>query len=75
MWVLKKNDVRRRQYRVIGAQEDDDGSVSVMAVLHNPEKYDEIDSATLIQKQRPSPVNTNAVPRVSPESIQIGFTD
>lgn len=75
MWVLKKNDVERRQYRVIGAQEDDDGTVSVMAVLHNNRKYDEIDSGTLIQKQRPSAVNTNTVPTVTPESIQVGFTD
>lgn len=75
MWVLKKNDVERRQYRVIGAQEDDDGTVSVMAVLHNRYKYNQIDSATLIQRQRPSPVNTNTVPLVTPESIQVGFTD
>jgi len=75
MWVLKQNDVERRQYRVIGAQEDDDGTVSVMAVLHNPLKYSEIDSATLIQKQRPSPVNTETVPLVNSESIQVGFTN
>jgi len=75
MWMLKRSDVERRQYRVIGAQEEDDGTVSVMAVLHNPSKYQEVDSATLIQKQRPSPVNTDTVPQVLPESIQVGFTN
>jgi predicted phage tail protein len=75
MWFLKANDSERKRYRVIGVQEDDDGTVAVMAVSHNAAKYDDIDSATLIQRQRPASVNTNLLPTVSPESIQVGFTD
>ena len=76
MWVLKQDDgvEEVRQYRVVGVQENDDGTVSVLAVSHNSGKYDTIDSDTVIQTQRASVATVNNIPRVNTESIQIEAT-
>jgi len=76
MWVLKQDDgvEEVRRYRVVGVQENDDGTVSVLAVSHNSSKYDTIDSDTVIQTQRASVATTNSIPRVDTESIQIEAT-
>jgi predicted phage tail protein len=76
MWVLKQDDGAEevRRYRVVGVQENDDGTVSVLAVSHNSGKYDTIDSDTVIQTQRASVATTNSIPRVDTESIQIEAT-
>jgi predicted phage tail protein len=76
MWVLKQDDgvEEVRRYRVVGVQENDDGTVSVLAVSHNSGKYDTIDSDTVIQTQRASVATTNNIPRVDTESIQIEAT-
>ena len=76
MWVLKEStDTENlRQYRVIGVQEVGDGTVQVMAVQHNKDKYRSIDRDTLIQTQSASAISVGSVPSVDPGSISVGFT-
>jgi predicted phage tail protein len=76
MWVLKEDTGvdNLRQYRVIGVQEGGDGTVQVMAVQHNKDKYDQIESDTLIQTQSASVVTVGSIPAVNSESISVGFS-
>ena len=76
MWVLKQDDgvEEVRRYRVVGVQENDDGTVSVLAVSHNSAKYDVIDSDVIIQTQKASLSSVSPIPRVNTESIEIEAT-
>ena len=76
MWVLKQDDGAEevRRYRVVGVQENDDGTVSVLAVSHNSNKYDSIDSDVVIQQQVASLSSVDPIPRVNVESIEIEAT-
>jgi len=78
MWVLKQDDgdgaEEVRRYRVVGVQENDDGTVSVLAVSHNSSKYDVIDSDTVVQTQKASVATVDSVPKVNTESIEIEAT-
>ena len=76
MWVLKQDDGAEevRRYRVVGVQEGDDGTVSVLAVSHNSNKYDVIDSNVIIQTQKASLSQVDPIPRVNTESIEIKAT-
>jgi predicted phage tail protein len=76
MWVLKQDDGAEevRRYRVVGVQENDDGTVSVLAVSHNSSKYDVIDSDTVIQTQKASVATVDPIPKVNTESIKIEAT-
>ena len=76
MWVLKQDDgvEEVRRYRVVGVQENDDGTVSVLAVSHNSAKYDVIDSDVIIQTQKASLSSVGPIPRVNTESIEIEAT-
>lgn len=75
MWVLKEDNASDeiRSYRVIGVQEGDDGTVTVMAVKHNAAKFDSIDSDTQIQTQSSETFTVGTVPSVNPGSIEVGF--
>ena len=76
MWVLKQDDgvEEVRRYRVVGVQENDDGPVSVLAVSHNSNKYDVIDSDTIIQTQKASVATVDPIPKINTESIKIEAT-
>ena len=76
MWVLKQDDGAEevRRYRVVGVQENDDGTVSVLAVSHNSAKYDVIDSDVIIQTQKASLSSVGPIPKVNTESIEIEAT-
>ena len=76
MWVLKQDDgvEEVRRYRVVGVQENDDGTASVLAVSHNSNKYDVIDSDTVIQTQKASVATVDPIPKVNTESIEIEAT-
>lgn len=75
MWVLKEDNGSDeiRSYRVIGVQEGDDGTVTVMAVKHNAAKFDSIDSDTQIQTQSSETFTVGTIPSVNPGSIEVGF--
>jgi len=76
MWVLKEDNGEDevRPYRVVGVQENDDGTVSVLAVSHNSSKYGILDSDTIIQTQKASVATVDPIPRVNTESIEIEST-
>lgn len=71
-WVLKEdNGVESvRQYRVIGCNEGEDGTVTVLAVSHNATKYDQIESLTALQTQPASVARVNALPTVNAGGIR-----
>ena len=52
VWVVESDELYAQQYRVISVSEKDDGTFSITAAWHDPDKYARIDTGAIID-QRP----------------------
>ncbi|ENO0291385.1 phage tail protein [Enterobacter bugandensis] len=52
VWVVESDELYAQQYRVVSVSENDDGTFSITAAWHDPDKYARIDTGAIID-QRP----------------------
>ncbi|MEQ4468547.1 host specificity protein J [Enterobacter asburiae] len=52
VWVVESDELYAQQYRVVSVSDNDDGTLSITAAWHDPDKYDRIDTGAIID-QRP----------------------
>ena len=52
VWVVESDELYAQQYRVVSVSDNDDGTFSISAAWHDPDKYDRIDTGAIID-QRP----------------------
>ena len=52
VWVVESDELYAQQYRVVSVSDNDDGTFSITAAWHDPDKYDRIDTGAIID-QRP----------------------
>jgi predicted phage tail protein len=71
VWVLQENDQGLRKFRVISAAEDD-GQVTVVAVLYVESKYALADSDTILSTARITNRQRRVLPIVRRGSIVLG---
>jgi Phage-related protein, tail component len=68
-WLLRPTSAERRKYRVIGLNENEDNTVTVVATEHNEDKYDLVETSTYFTASVSSVARTRVVPVVTPSSI------
>jgi predicted phage tail protein len=71
VWVLQQDNQGVRKFRVISAAEDD-GQVTVTAVLYAESKYQQVDSNTLLSTAKVSTKPQRVLPVVSSSTIALG---
>ena len=71
VWVLQENDQGLRKFRVISAAEDD-GQVTVVAVLYVESKYALADSDTILSTARITNRQRRVLPIIRRDSIILG---
>lgn len=52
VWVVESDELYAQQYRVVSVSDNDDGTFSITAAWHDPDKYNRIDTGAIID-QRP----------------------
>lgn len=52
VWVVESDELYAQQYRVVSVKDNNDGSFSIAAAWHDPDKYARIDTGAIID-QRP----------------------
>lgn len=52
VWVVESDELYAQQYRVVSVSDNDDGTFSITAAWHDPDKYGRIDTGAIID-QRP----------------------
>ena len=52
VWVVESDDLYAQQYRVVSVKDNNDGTFSIAAAWHDPDKYARIDTGAIID-QRP----------------------
>ena len=52
VWVVESDELYAQQYRVVSVSDNDDGTFSISAAWHDPDKYARIDTGAVID-QRP----------------------
>ncbi|WP_288765026.1 host specificity protein J [uncultured Enterobacter sp.] len=52
VWVVESDELYAEQYRVVSVSDNDNGTFSITAAWHDPDKYDRIDTGAIID-QRP----------------------
>ncbi|ENK7138932.1 host specificity protein J [Enterobacter roggenkampii] len=52
VWVVESDELYAQQYRVVSVSDNDNGTFSITAAWHDPEKYARIDTGAIID-QRP----------------------
>ncbi|HDS2351765.1 TPA: phage tail protein [Enterobacter hormaechei subsp. xiangfangensis] len=52
VWVVESNELYAQQYRVVSVTDNDNGTFSITAAWHDPDKYARIDTGAIID-QRP----------------------
>ncbi|ELP5713300.1 phage tail protein [Enterobacter asburiae] len=52
VWVVESDELYAQQYRVVSVSDNDNGTFSITAAWHDPDKYDRIDTGAIID-QRP----------------------
>jgi predicted phage tail protein len=70
-WVLQENGEGTRAFRVVSVNEEN-GSVTVFAILYNETKFSSTDNNTILSAKRSSSVADIVVPRVAGTSIILG---
>ncbi|UXP22297.1 host specificity protein J [Enterobacter sp. 155105] len=55
VWVVESDELYAQQYRVVSVSDNDNGTFSITAAWHDPDKYDRIDTGAIID-QRPESV-------------------
>ena len=64
VWVVESDELYAQQYRVVSVTDNDDGTFTISAAYHDPDKYARIDTGAIID-QRPIsviPPGTQAIP-------------
>ncbi|MCM7772081.1 host specificity protein J [Enterobacter asburiae] len=56
VWVVESDELYAQQYRVVSVSDNDNGTFSITAAWHDPDKYDRIDTGAIID-QRPVSVS------------------
>lgn len=51
VWVVESDDLYAQQYRVISVAENDDGTFTISATAHDPDKYDRIDTGAVLDER------------------------
>lgn len=67
-WFLQSTQVVTRLYRIVGLTEENN-VVTVLATAYNPEKYDLVDTSTVLDTQLRSVASLRVTPTVLPNSI------
>ncbi|AMJ70199.1 host specificity protein [Enterobacter cloacae] len=52
VWIVESDELYAQQYRVISVADNNDGTLSISGVFHDPDKYARIDTGVIID-QRP----------------------
>lgn len=73
-WLLRPTSAERRKYRVVGLNENEDNTVTVVATEHNEGKYDLVENSTYFTASVSSVARTRVVPVVTPSSIVLTTT-
>ena len=55
VWVTESDELYAQQYRVVSVTENDDGTFTISAAMHDPDKYDRIDTGAVLD-ERPTSV-------------------
>ena len=69
VWVVESDSLYAQQYRVVSVTDNSDGTFSITAASHDPDKYDRIDTGAVID-QRPVSV-IPAGNQAAPSEIEI----
>jgi predicted phage tail protein len=72
-WIIREAGVEPKKYRVIALNEDDN-VVTVLASVYYEEKYDIVDSSTILSSQTTSIAGLAVTPVVSVGSIVLRAT-
>ena len=51
VWVTESDELYARQYRVVSVTENDDGTFTISAAMHDPDKYDRIDTGAVLDER------------------------
>ncbi|HCM61797.1 MAG TPA: host specificity protein, partial [Morganella sp. (in: Bacteria)] len=51
VWVVESDELYAQQYRVISVAENDDGTFTISATAHDPDKYDRIDTGAVLDER------------------------
>ncbi|MEM8385882.1 phage tail protein, partial [Morganella morganii] len=51
VWVTESDELYAQQYRVVSVTENDDGTFTISAAMHDPDKYDRIDTGAVLDER------------------------
>ncbi|MBE8588901.1 phage tail tip fiber protein [Xenorhabdus griffiniae] len=51
VWVVESDELYTQQYRVVSVTENDDGTFTISAAMHDPNKYDRIDTGAVLDER------------------------
>ncbi|MEM8313707.1 host specificity protein J, partial [Morganella morganii] len=51
VWVTESDELYAQQYRVVSVAENDDGTFTISAAMHDPDKYDRIDTGAVLDER------------------------
>ncbi|HHN8389373.1 host specificity protein J [Morganella morganii] len=51
IWVTESDELYAQQYRVVSVTENDDGTFTISAAMHDPDKYDRIDTGAVLDER------------------------
>ncbi|MGL4214850.1 MAG: host specificity protein J, partial [Morganella morganii] len=51
VWVTESDELYAQQYRVVSVTENDDGTFTISAAMHDPDKYDRIDTGAILDER------------------------
>lgn len=72
-WMVESDDLYAQQYRVTSVTDNGDGTFTISAAWHDPDKYARIDTGAIIDKRPVSVVPPGHV--AAPQNVKIeGFT-
>lgn len=51
VWVTESDELYAQQYRVVSVTENDDSTFTISAAMHDPDKYDRIDTGAVLDER------------------------
>ncbi len=51
VWITESDELYAQQYRVVSVTENDDGTFTISAAMHDPDKYDRIDTGAVLDER------------------------
>ena len=51
VWVTESDELYAQQYRVVSVTENDDGTFTISAAMHDPDKYDRVDTGAVLDER------------------------